>query len=113
MTFASPRKVAIVSLLGSRSMCRLRRNSYAIHAVNTKSTQVNTSMHANNIQNHHGTCCDHTEKSGGAKGGGALGGQITIGGYDGVGDNGSGFEGGNGSDGEESLKIFRSNAIGV
>ena len=36
-------------------------------------------MQKNMIKNHQGTCCDHTEKSGGDPGGGAFGGQMRSG----------------------------------
>jgi len=52
-------------------------------------------MQTNMIQNHHGTCCDHTEKSGGDAGGGAFGGQMRSGGSGGyVGEGDCGNQGG-------------------
>jgi hypothetical protein len=57
-------------------------------------------INANNTQNHMGTCCDHTENSGGESGGGAAGGHTMSGkkggfngGYDGNGGDGGGAGG--------------------
>ena len=52
-------------------------------------------MQKNMIKNHQGTCCDHTEKSGGDPGGGAFGGQMRSGGSGGyVGEGDGGNQGG-------------------